>query len=102
MYTLRKIRDDGTEQNYYLGKYYALLVKDRMPENEWLNLCETHFGEEYAKKVVAEEPNPYNTCHAIVEAEDGNRYHILFHQRNYIMTEAGKTFCNLSPSKLMK
>jgi len=96
MYTLRTIRDDGTEQNFYLGKFYSLLLKERMPEKEWVNLCETHFGEAYNENVDKKEINTYNTCKAIVESEDGTRHHILYYHRNYIMTEGGKTFSNLS------
>lgn len=112
MYTLRRILENGYEYNFFLGDSYTLLRKEHLSEEEWDTTSKSYWGETYSyKKEVAvpkepvgkmgdvpENPSsqiPERDCYAFILTGKGEYHFILPWQRNYIMTESGKTFSRL-------
>lgn len=88
MYTLRKIFQDGTQHNFYLGYSYGYVNKEESPEE--------------FKKLIDEllsSPDDGNRVkiYAFVIPENGSTSFALFKNgANYIMNEKGGTFANVS------
>lgn len=84
MYTLRKVVDN-VQSNQNLGIQYQVIEKETN-KKEFKKAKEFFFGEE-------EE----NSCYAIIVCNGGSELIPLYkNQSNYIMTESGKTFSNLT------
>jgi hypothetical protein len=96
MFALRKVFKDHTQINLNLGNEYSLVERD----SNYDKFSET-FLIEFASGHVAdldEETTEFTiNCYAFVIGEGGKTIHPLYkNQFNYIMTESGKTFSNLT------
>jgi len=87
MYTLRKVIEGQEECNFNLGNYYSLIEESKFPK---------HFEQTF--EMVFNNCPPYtdDKCYAFVTSEKGKVEPLWLSQKNYIMTENGKTFSNLS------
>lgn len=68
--------------NFALGNSYSLVKKENSP-SEFQKIFETHGFDE-------------QKTYAFVQGEGQNFYGLFVDQENYIMTESGKTFANLT------
>lgn len=83
MYTLRKITGKDVELNFNLGNSYTLVHSERSPEE--------------FKRSMDNFLNPDENIYAFVGNEDGSKLYALYKkQLNFIMTESGQTFSNLT------
>lgn len=80
MFALRKITNDGLEMNFNLGDSYTLVTKDRSPE-------------EFEDK-MKDHPN-YDEAYAFIYWKDGV-LPLYRGQQNYIVSENGATYSNLT------
>lgn len=104
MYTLRRIHREGQESNFYLGKNYSVLLKEKASKEEWDAISIRYWGKTYEDMLseVIEDGAPHvsevaeRDCFGFVIAENGETFFLLPWQQNYIMTESGKTFSNLT------
>lgn len=86
MFILRKISGCGVEGNTSLGNHYTVVLKDRNPE-----------AFEETKETYGSEWVTSNQVYGFVTSEGGKDIHCLYpKQGNYIMTESGSTFDNLT------
>ena len=83
MFFLRKIFNDGGEANFAIGDSYTLVLKERDPER---------FEESFRRFGIDCDPDIYG----ILSYGNGTTLFLYKGQRNYIMTENGTTFDNLS------
>lgn len=94
MFILRKIIE-RSETNYELGIQYSIV--HRFEEQE---LFQETFDKVYGYKHVADldvmADNYTRNCYAFIITNDYQPIPLYFNQKNYIMTENGKTFSNLS------
>lgn len=81
MFTLRKITGGGAEINFFLGRSYTLITKERNPEE---------FRSLFDHLKYSDEP-----VYGFVSDEDGRSLALFSTQQNYIMV-AGKTVDNLT------
>ena len=85
MYTLRKITGEHVQINISLGKSYNYVGKLESPKEFERTL------EEIFKRLNED------IIYAFISDEDGrNVYPLYSTQKNYIMSESGKTFANVS------
>lgn len=84
MYTLRRVSSDGIEMNFNLGDSYTFVEKEKNPKEFKRMINEVLNGE------------ISNTCYAFVSYNGGQIHFLHKDQRNYIMTESGVTFSNLT------
>lgn len=95
MYTLRRISSEGVEMNYYLGKSYTVVDSEKAPER----FKEDHIAC-FRELGATDEMAPENLTYAFVGNEDGSFVQPLYkNQRNYIVSESGKTISNLTEKK---
>lgn len=87
MYTLRKIIEGQEECNFNLGNSYALVEKSKNPER---------FRKDFEIFFEGKIPHTDDECYAFISGENGRWEPLWKSQFNYIMTESGKTFSNLS------
>jgi hypothetical protein len=87
MYTLRKITgQDGIEFNFGLGSGYSLVMKDRNSD-AFKTMFDAH----------AKGAFDWDEVYGFVIGHDDNKTHCLFiKQHNFIMTDSGKTFSNIT------
>jgi hypothetical protein len=83
MFILRKIFKDG-EANMDLGSNYTLITEQDNTE-EFNKIQQLTDGSEVNKLV-----------YAYVVNQDGGKIPLSKNHRNYIMTENGRTFCNVT------
>ena len=84
MFVLRKIFGNGIENNYALGEHYQLILKET-------NSLEF---DSLSKQVFDSQDDE---CYGFVVGEDiKNPISLWVSQKNYIMTDGGKTFDNLT------
>ena len=95
MYTLRRILENGFEYNFQLGKNYTLILKERVSEEEWKKVSENYWSENCFNTNTPEKDKHIFECYGFVRSESGEDYFLLPWQKNYIMTESGKTFYHL-------
>jgi len=88
MYTLRKIIEGQEEMNFNLGNNYSLI--DKHQSKQRFDITKKMFFENEPEKSLLED------CYAFVVSEKGKIEALWGSQKNYIMTENGKTFSNLS------
>lgn len=84
MFTLRVITEDHVEVNTCLGQTYKF-INSLDAEKEFKREAKSFWND----------VTPENT-YAFVIAEGGQPYPLFKDQLNYIMTEGGQTFANLS------
>lgn len=86
MYTLRKITGEGLQMNFNLGNEYTVVTKESNPE-QFKRTFEVFWKDM---------PETESETYGFVTGED-LKIHCLFKKQfNYIMTESGRTFSNLS------
>lgn len=86
MYTLRKIFKDGVEANIALGNSYNFVTKERS-EEEFTKIAKITFDTETEEERI----------YAFITSEGGKEFYPLFtNQLNFIMTDSGRTFANLT------
>lgn len=92
MFILRKIggldRPTSPPKNYILGKSYTYYNAEMHPKE----------FEEFYEKVISEQPlsTENSKVYCFVFDESGNYYSLWTNERNFIMTDKGATFENLS------
>lgn len=94
MYTLRRITEDNTQINLSIGESYCYDDREQNYE-EFKN----HFHNYFQKNHVADLDNTADNDTKLVYgfiSFQGNLMPLYKNQMNYIMTESGKTFSNLS------
>lgn len=80
MFTLRKITNDGLEMNFSLGDSYTLVTKERSPK-------------EFEDKM---KDHPfYDKAYALIYCKD-EILPLYKTQKNYIVSENGTTYSNLT------
>lgn len=84
MFALRKITHKGIEINFNLGDSYSLITKDFAPE-EYMRLMNT-MNDVYDDKPV----------YGFVTGVDGTPIPLCKNQKNYIVSENGATYSNLT------
>jgi len=95
MYTLRKIIE-GMEFNQEIGTQYQVIDRTTNYEKfaEAFNLC---LGYRHVADLDTESDQHTKNCYTILVINKGAEMIPLYiGQSNYIMTETGKTFSNLS------
>lgn len=76
MFTLRKISGAGIEMNFYLGKSYTLVTREKNP-NDFEESCKVlHYDR--------------TEVYGFISDEDGHTYALFPKQQNYVMAN-GKT-----------
>lgn len=80
MFTLRKITQTGVEMNFNLGDSYTLVTKENSPEEFEKGLKEHLF---------------YGDIYAFV-SWNNEILPLYKNQKNYIVSESGKTYDNLT------
>lgn len=80
MFTLRKITQTGVEMNFNLGDSYTLVTKENSPEEFEKGLKEHPF---------------YEDIYAFV-SWNNEILPLYKNQKNYIVSESGKTYDNLT------
>jgi hypothetical protein len=93
MYTLRTIINGNYQINTNLNNQYSLVSREENYE-EFRKVFFKVFNEE----CTADSENTFaKECYGFVLAEGGEKIHPLYKKQfNYIMTESGKTFSNLT------
>lgn len=86
MYTLRKITGEGVQMNFNLGNSYSVVTLEAN-EEQFKKEYELFWNEKHSEK---------SETYAFVSYEGGNVLPLYKNQFNYIMTDSGKTFSNLS------
>jgi hypothetical protein len=81
MFTLRKITKTGVEMNFDLGNHYTLITKERSPEE----------FEEGVKNYPF-----YDDTYAFISGKDGEILYLYKDHKNYIVSENGTTYSNLT------
>ena len=85
MFVLRKIFGNGVENNFILGKSYQLILAD-YNSLEFESAARVEFGDEFNDE-----------CYGFVIGDDITRPYPLWKvQKNYIMSDNGNTFANLT------
>ncbi len=88
MYTLRKITNENVEMNIGLGSEYTLIRKET---------CEKEFNFFCQRFDYTDEDVERDGIYAIISSYDGSKLIPLYKcQLNFIMTENGKTFSNVT------
>ena len=86
MFVLRKIFGNGIENNFFLGNSYQVLLREN-------NTIEFN---DFKDKVFGRN-NDDSECYGFVIGDDIRNPQILWvNQRNYIMSDNGNTFANLT------
>lgn len=85
MFALRQINSSKGEHNIYLGSRYSIIDRERTPEEFKRTLKHMQEPEVTAKK-------PY----AYISDENGTLHPLYEDYGNYVMTDSGKTFENVS------
>jgi len=91
MYTLRKVPSSGVQINIVLGGNYAVVTRESN-EKEFVRMYEAMHGCNENSSVTDDED-----VYAILSSEGGKQFYALYkNQENYVMSEGGKTFSNLT------
>lgn len=101
MYTLRKISTNGTQVNIDLGKCYTIIHRD-MNYDEFCKYFKLIFGYNHVADTDKLSNEVTKDVYAFLDTSEReiSMYEDIFplykSQHNYIMTDSGKTFDNLS------
>jgi len=94
MFALRKIIGNS-QTNYALGIQYS--VTNRFEEQEdFETIFKKVFGYDHVSDLDSKADNYTKNCYAFVITNDFEPIPLYFNQKNYIMTETGKTFSNIT------
>jgi len=94
MFALRKIIEN-TQANYALGIEYTIV--ERFVEYEkFQEVFEKSFGYKHVADLDDSSDNYTKNCYAFVLTQEFEPIPLYMKQKNYVMTESGKTFSNLT------
>jgi hypothetical protein len=93
MYTLRTFTDTS-EVNINLGDYYEIVRREEAPAS-FAVLFEDHFEKKHVADLDPTSSEETRLCYAIIQTQR-DTVPLYKGQKNYIVTETGKTFSNLS------
>jgi PKD repeat protein len=94
MFALRKIIEN-TQTNYALGVQYQVI--ERLVDYDTFALTFKHeFGYEHVADDDVKADNYTKNCYAFISTQDFAAIPLYMNQKNYIMTESGATFSNLT------
>ena len=97
MYTLRRIHNrTEVEANRKLGESYTVVLREHRTGTEFNKALAIHFGVEVGEKMPQEKIDEGNSIYGFIFDENGKMNVLYEKDKYYIMTESGKTFCNLS------
>jgi hypothetical protein len=95
-FILRTVLKNGTQLNLSLGKEYLLFDRETNYD-KFYELYEKHFGVPHRSDSDPMADNYSKGCYALLVVNEGKEVVPLYKkQSNYIMTESGKTFANLT------
>jgi len=97
MFVLREIFEDGSESNRYIGDHYSIYSKFKNKKN-FDNCFKDVYGE---LNEGADTPSP--NIYAFIQiwglsSDDDNIVPLYVKSKNYIVTENGNTYDNISES----
>lgn len=96
MFILRRISGQGVQMNFCLGNSYTIVTRDHNYE-DFCRSFKHIFDRNHVADLDDTADSDTKNCYAFVSSEGGgNLYPLWSNQKNYIMTENGKTFCNLT------
>ena len=94
MYTLRQIKKDGREINFYLGENYTIYTKEKTPK-DIERLIDLWYGKVKPSDEVTF--NQVNMTFAFIDSSNINsEIPLLSEDDNYIVGVSGKTFQKIS------
>lgn len=91
MYTLRSLTSEGHESNIALGNNYTFIPR-KYAEEAFKRVYQNAY--ESTGKSFQEIPN--KECYGMIQSENVNFIFLWESEKNFIMTENGKTFSNLT------
>lgn len=91
MYTLRTLTQEGHQSNLALGNNYSFIPRETAPE-----AFARVYVNAYQSKEMVIDGTPNEDCYGMIQSELINFIFLWKGEWNYIMTENGKTFSNLS------
>lgn len=96
MFTLRKITSDNIETNTYLGAIFQVIRREENYE-EFARTYESIFEKRHVADLDNSADNYSKDTYAFIITEFGKDVHPLYKKQfNYIVSESGKTFNNLT------
>lgn len=94
-FILRKVIEN-VQSNQELGNQYQVIVREEN-YNDFGKAFEKVFGRTHVADDDSESNDYTKKCYAIIVCNDASELIPLYkNQSNYVMTESGKTFCNLT------
>jgi len=94
MFALRKIIENS-QTNYALGIQYQVIDREKEYDN-FKEVFKKSFGYNHVADLDPTADNYTKNCYAFIMTNDFEPIPLYFNQKNYIMTETGKTFSNLT------
>lgn len=92
MFILRRFSGQGVEMNHTLGKDYTLIHRETNP-GEFREIFQKFFHKPHVADL---DPTADDDTKNVFAFVSGDILQPLYkNQKNYIMTESGKTFCHL-------
>ena len=96
MYTLRSIIGYDYEHNQGLGNCYSVVSREQVCGKEFNKALSAFLNKEIGEDLPQEVIDDAMEIYAFVLKEDTIPLPLYKKNKYYIMTESGKTFCNLS------
>lgn len=93
MYTLRTI-DNNIQENVYLGNYYNVIER-HANYDEFCNEYKKFTRIDHKADLDDDSDENSKNIYAFINSQKGN-FPLFKNSKNYIITESGKTFSNLS------
>lgn len=94
MFALRKIIGNS-QTNYALGVEYTVVEREVECE-KFSEVFLKSFGYSHVADLDPESDNYTKNCYAFILTQDFDAIPLYMKQKNYVMTESGKTFSNLT------
>jgi len=95
-FILRKVLKDGTQTNILIGNQYRLIERD-VNYDQFSEAFEKEFEKFHVADLDPESDSFSKNCYAFLIVNEGSLLIPMYkNQWNYIMTDSGKTFANLS------
>lgn len=93
-FILRRVSGKNVQMNQIIGDGYTLIDRQINP-NEFRDMFKNVFNEEHVADLDKASNDNTKRCYAFV-CNDSFQQPLYMSQYNYIMTDGGKTFANLS------
>lgn len=95
-FILRKVLNDSTTTNIILGEQYQVIDREKNYE-EFQKVFEKNFNQFHVSDLDSTSDSFSKNCYSILIVNEGSKLIPLYKKQwNYIMTETGKTFENLT------